>query len=169
MTNEARAIHRRYNRMPPARTLVAALVLSQLPLAAQNPAAASKVDAHPMYAKLCAGCHGADAHGTQQGPGLSGNPLVRRRSIPKLRTLIRNGIPAAGMPSFDLPGDALDALAALVASLNSSASETTVPGDRAAGEKFFAGKGQCGSCHMVLGAGHPLGPDLSNVGSEMTV
>src|SRR5580698_2554870 len=143
--------------------LLAAQMLSRLPLLAQNG------DAKQMYAKLCSGCHGADAHGTQQGPGLSGNPSVRKRSIPKLRSLIRNGIPAAGMPSFDLPDDALDALATLVASLNSSASETAVPGDRAAGEKFFAGKGQCGSCHMVLGAGHPLGPDLSNVGSEMTV
>jgi PQQ-dependent dehydrogenase (methanol/ethanol family) len=152
------------------RVLLAALVASQSLLLAQTPPTTPpKVDAKQMYAKLCAGCHGADARGTQQGPGLSGNPSVRRRSISKLRSLIRNGIPAAGMPSFDLPDDALDALATLVASLNSSASETAVPGDRAAGEKFFAGKGQCGSCHMVLGAGHPLGPDLSNVGSEMTV
>jgi PQQ-dependent dehydrogenase (methanol/ethanol family) len=143
--------------------ILLALALSQLPLLAQH------ADARQMYAKLCSGCHGADAHGTQQGPGLSGNPSVRKRSIPKLRSLIRNGIPAAGMPSFNLPDDALDALATLVASLNSSASETAVPGDRAAGEKFFFGKGQCSSCHMVLGAGKALGPDLSDVGSAMTV
>src|ERR1700722_7718969 len=104
------------------RILVATLVLSQLPLLAQN------ADARRVYAKLCAGCHGADAHGTQQGPGLSGNPWLRRRSIAKFRSLIRNGIPAAGMPSFDLADDALDALATWVASLNSSASETAVPG-----------------------------------------
>ena len=96
-------------------------------------------------------------------PGCAGDRLRR------LRSLIRNGIPAAGMPAFDLPDEALDALVALVVSLNSSASETAVPGDRAAGEKFFFGKGQCGSCHMVFGGGQPLGPDLSNVGSEMTV
>ena len=146
------------------RILLAALVLSPLPLVAQN------ADAKQVYAKLCSGCHGADAHGTQQGPGLSGNPSVRRRSIPKLRSLIRNGIPAASMSaSFDLPDHMLDALATLVASLNSSASETVVPGDRAAGEKFFVGKGQCATCHMVFGAGEALGPDLSDVGSAMTV
>src|SRR5205814_10257609 len=53
----------------------------------------SKVDANQVYAKLCAGCHGADAHGTQQGPGLSGNLRLRRRSASRLRSLIRNGIP----------------------------------------------------------------------------
>jgi PQQ-dependent dehydrogenase (methanol/ethanol family) len=152
------------------RILLIVLVSSPLLLLAQNPPSApSKVDAKQIYAKLCAGCHGADAHGTQQGPGLSGNPQLRRRPLPRLRSLIRNGIPAAGMPPFDLPDDALDALTTLVVSLNSSASEIAVPGDRAAGKKFFFGKGQCDSCHMVFGAGHPLGPDLSDLGKEMTV
>src|SRR5438876_7122533 len=114
--------------------LLAALVSSQLLPAQTPPNAPSKVDAKQVYAKLCSGCHGADAHGTQQGPGLAGNPWVRKRSTQKLRRLIQNGIPAAGMPSFDLPPDALDALATLVASLNSSAAESTVPGDQTAGK-----------------------------------
>ena len=70
------------------------------------------------YAKLCAGCHGDDARGTQQGPGPGGKPSVRRRSTQSIRNVIRNGIPAAGMPGFDLPAATLDALANLVASLN---------------------------------------------------
>ena len=148
--------------------LLGALAGSQS-LMAQDRATPSKVAAKSIYAKLCAGCHGADAHGTQQGPGLAGNPSVRRRSAQRLRRLIQNGIPAAGMPSFDLPADALDALANLVASLNSSAAETSVPGDQAAGRQFFVGKGQCASCHMVYGLGEPIGPDLSNAGREMTV
>ena len=41
-----------------------------------------------------------------------------------------------------------------------------VPGDPAAGERFFAGKGNCASCHMVRGRGGVLGPDLSNVGRD---
>src|SRR5580704_6779244 len=136
------------------RILFAVFVSSQSLLLAQNPPnTPAKVDARQMYAKLCAGCHGADAHGTQQGPGLTGNARLRRRPISRLRTLIRTGIPAAGMPPFDLPDDALDALATLVISLNSSASEADVPGDRAAGKGFFFGKGQCASCHMVYGTG----------------
>src|SRR5579862_1455227 len=117
--------------------LLWAFASGQLFLLAQTPSTVAKPDSKQIYAKLCAGCHGADAHGTQQGPGLSGNARLRRRPISRLRTLIRTGIPAAGMPPFDLPDDALDALAALVISLNSSASEADVPGDRAAGKNFF--------------------------------
>jgi cytochrome c2 len=150
--------------------LLTTFVSSQSLLPAQNPPTVpAKVDARQMYGKLCAGCHGTDAHGTQQGPGLSGNAGLRRRPISRLRTLIRNGIPAAGMPPFDLPDDALDALATLVVSLNSLASEATVPGDRAAGKTFFFGQGHCDTCQMVSGMGQPLGPDLSDVGMEMTV
>ncbi len=73
------------------------------------------------------------------------------------------------MPPFDLPAAELDALAGLVRSLNGPAAEGMVSGDPAAGEKYFFGQGQCVSCHMVYGKGQPVGPDLSNVGSEMTV
>src|SRR5713101_5230602 len=149
--------------------LLAALVWGPLLLGQNSTTSSSEVDVKKTYAKLCAGCHGADARGTQQGPGLAGNPFVRRRSIQKLRNLIHNGIPAAGMPPFDLPSGTLDALAALVASLNSPAAESAVPGDPTAGKEFFFGIGGCASCHMVSGGGSPMGPDLSNVGREMTV
>ena len=122
-----------------------------------------------IFAAQCAGCHGSDARGTDQGPALSGDPALRGRSIGSLRNLIHNGIPAAGMPAFDLPGDELDALAALVRSLNSPAADRTVPGDRTAGERFFFAKGHCVSCHMVSGRGRATGPDLSNVANKMTV
>ena len=112
--------------------LLAALVATHF--LAQSPPTPSNADIKQTYAKLCAGCHGDDARGTQQGPGLAGNPWVRRRSVQSLRNVIRNGIPAAGMPAFDLPAATLDALAALVVSLNASAAESTVPGDRAAGK-----------------------------------
>ncbi|MBI1899407.1 MAG: PQQ-binding-like beta-propeller repeat protein [Acidobacteria bacterium] len=146
-------------------TLIAVFLLSPA-LGAQAPPA---TDVKQVYAKLCGGCHGVDALGTQQGPGLAGNPWMRRRSNQSLRRIIRNGIPAAGMPGFDLPEATLDALVTLIASLNASAAETSVPGDRTAGKAFFFGKGQCASCHMVYGEGAPIGPDLSNVAREMTV
>src|ERR1019366_2767615 len=99
--------------------LLGALASGQLLLLAQTPPTAAKPDAKQIYAKLCSGCHGADAHGTQQGPGLSGNLRVRRRSAGRLRSLIRNGIPAAGMPPTNVPDNEIDALVALVVSLNS--------------------------------------------------
>ena len=131
-------------------------VLALLPGAAllgQNPAE----NVQQTYAKLCAGCHGADARGSQQGPGLSGNLRLRRRSTQSLRNVITRGIPSAGMPGFPLPEPTLDGLVALVVSLNASAADANVPGDRAAGGEFFFGKGQCASCHMVAGRGAPVG------------
>ena len=41
-------------------------------------------------------------------------------------------------------------------------------GDVAAGERLFAGKGNCTNCHMVRGRGGILGPDLSYIGRERT-
>src|SRR5262252_7278235 len=140
-----------------AMVLLAALGWSPLQQAQNQQAGPSPADAQENYAKLCAGCHGADAHGSQQGPGLAGNAGVRRRSVQSLRNVILKGIPAAGMPPFPMPDAAVDALVALVKSLNAPAADTAVPGDRAAGWAFFFGDGQCGSCHMVYGAGEPIG------------
>ncbi len=152
---------------PISATLLLALLTAPAPALAQ--AAPSAEDVAETYAKLCSGCHGSDAHGTQQGPGLAGNPSVRRRSIRSLRNVISRGVPAAGMPAFDLPDPVIDGLAELVLSLNASAAESQVPGDPAAGERFFFGQGQCASCHMAAGAGAPIGPDLSRIALERTV
>jgi PQQ-dependent dehydrogenase (methanol/ethanol family) len=126
-------------------------------------------DIQRTYSTLCSGCHGEDARGTQQGPPLSGNASVRARSVQSLRNVIRNGIPAAGMPAFDLPADTLDALASMVASLNDVAAKRSVPGDVAAGRRFFFGKGNCAACHLVNGEGSPVGPDLSDIALHLTV
>jgi PQQ-dependent dehydrogenase (methanol/ethanol family) len=149
--------------------LIAVVVLSPALWAQDPPAAPGGLDVKQTYLKLCSGCHGDDARGTQQGPGLAGNPWVRKRSPQSLRNVIRKGIPAAGMPPFDLPDSTLDTLVAMIASLNASAAKSSVPGDPAAGKQFFFGKGQCASCHMVYGEGSPIGPDLSDVALEMTV
>jgi PQQ-dependent dehydrogenase (methanol/ethanol family) len=73
------------------------------------------------------------------------------------------------MPAFDLPPNELDAIVALVHSFSWQAADSNVPGDSVAGERFFFGQGQCASCHMIAGKGKPIGPDLSNIGSEKTV
>lgn len=154
--------------MPAALRFLLVLAIALIPgtkLFGQEPTG----DIPQTYAKLCAGCHGADARGSQQGPGLAGNLRLRRRSPQSLRNVIVRGIPAAGMPGFALSEPTLDGLVALVVSLNASAADARVPGDRTAGGEFFFGKGQCSSCHMVSGRGAAVGPDLSNVARELTV
>lgn len=122
-----------------------------------------------MFGEHCAGCHGADARGTDKAPALSGNRNTSDRSVRQLRELIGNGIPGTGMPAFGLPATDLDALTELVHEMHWQAAGNNLPGDPAAGERFFFGKGKCSSCHMVSGRGSPVGPDLSNLGNEMTV
>jgi putative heme-binding domain-containing protein len=142
------------------------LVLAQ---ADAPPSAKLIEEGQKAYARACAGCHGAEAEGSDRAPQLAGSRRLRARSPEQVRRLIYDGIPSSGMPAFHLPDEELDALTAFVHSLNSAASKTWVPGSSAAGEQFFFGKGDCASCHMVNGRGKPIGPDLSNVANEMTV
>jgi PQQ-dependent dehydrogenase (methanol/ethanol family) len=153
------------------RSLIVALMLSPSMLVGQNsPVTPPQLqEGTKIFAVQCAGCHGTDAHGTEHGPTLADVRRLRGQTIPWIRHVIHNGIPSGGMPAFDLPANELDALAALVHSLNSPAAESFLPGSRAAGEQYFFGKGKCSSCHMVYGRGEAVGPDLSNVAREMTV
>jgi PQQ-dependent dehydrogenase (methanol/ethanol family) len=124
-------------------------------------------DARQLFEKQCAVCHG-DGHGTERGPNLADNRRVRAASIDEIRALIRDGVPARGMPAFPLPAPELDALTKLVRSFSAPAADSHPPGDVAAGERFFFGQGGCANCHMALGRGKPSGPDLSVVGRELT-
>ena len=122
----------------------------------------------PPFRRLCAGCHGEGAAGTERGPGLVNSRSLRFRTEKQIQDLIRGGT-RGGMPAFPLPDEQLAALARWVRSLNTSAYELQPAGDPAAGERFFFGAGKCGSCHMVSGRGRPNGPDLSGIGRELTL
>ena len=129
--------------------------------------AAVAQDARQSFEKNCAVCHG-DGHGTERGPNLADNRRVRSSTLTEIHALIRDGVPSRGMPAFKLPVAELDALTRLVRSFGGPAAESNAPGDPAAGEAFFFGKGGCANCHMALGRGNPAGPDLSQSGRELT-
>src|SRR5262245_43962181 len=101
--------------------------------------------AERSFAERCATCHGNDAAGTDRGPSLSASRRLRTRSEQELHDIIRNGTPA-GMPAFALPEAELNALARFVRAMNASAFDLHPPGDAAAGEAFFFGKGGCSTC-----------------------
>ena len=129
--------------------------------------AASAQDGRKLFAEHCAVCHG-DGHGTERGPNLANHRRVRSRTLDELRAVIRDGVPLAGMPAFKLPPADLQAVTMFVRALSSPAGEVSVPGDRAAGERFFFSTGGCSKCHMALGRGAAIGPDLSMLGREAT-
>src|SRR5260370_4077524 len=122
-----------------------------------------------QFETRCAGCHGTDGGGGDHGPGIIDVRRPRASTPEAVRELIRKGIPEAGMPGLTLPDADLDAIAAFIGSLKALAIERNLPGDVAAGERFFFGKGKCVGCHMVGGRGGILGPELSNLGRERRV
>src|SRR3954447_25458830 len=75
--------------------------------------------AQQPFVARCSGCHGADARGTAQGPGLAGNPRVARQSVEQLQEYLQHGNVAAGMPSFqELPAEELLTLARYLRRIN---------------------------------------------------
>jgi cytochrome c oxidase cbb3-type subunit III len=121
------------------------------------------------FQQLCTGCHGRSGQGGQgegQGPNLATSWEVRRAKDADLFGFIQNGVKGTAMPAFHLPDTQIWELAAFVRSLNAPAISVPAPGDAAAGETIFFGKGQCSSCHMIKGRGGYLGPDLSDIGAS---
>jgi PQQ-dependent dehydrogenase (methanol/ethanol family) len=145
-----------------------AVLLSIKPPAAQAPAAGQLDHGAAVFQKVCSSCHG------DRGAGGRATPLVdnrRLRALPRseIESIIRNGMPN-GMPPFgSLPEADLQAVTTFVRSFNASAFDVEPTGDVAAGESFFFGKGQCASCHIARGRGAAGGPDLSDIGRQMTV
>lgn len=128
--------------------------------------AAAAQDIPAAFGKYCAACHADSATGTDRGPTLIGARSLRSRSAAQIRGIIKNGT-RAGMPAFPLKDAELDTLASAVRSWNASAFDAHPPGDAAAGRAVFEAK--CLTCHMAAGRGAANGPDLSNIGRELTV
>lgn len=121
-----------------------------------------------VFAKVCSSCHGEGGAGGRAS-ALRDNRRLRAMPQSEVDNIIRNGMPN-GMPPFgSLPEADLQAVTVFVRSFNSSAFDLQPAGDVSAGASFFFGKGQCSSCHIAAGRGGAGGPDLSNIGRQMTL
>lgn len=118
-----------------------------------------------LFVKSCSFCHGTDATGGE-GPNLILSSVVRHDKGGELiGQVIREGRPAAGMPSFPTlsSGDVADIVAFLHARVKESdrrsagnpnssyALATLLTGNAAAGKAFFNGVGHCSQCHSPTG------------------
>ncbi len=121
-----------------------------------------------LYAQTCASCHGEDARG-DRGPSLVSGNFSHGGTDADLFHTIRNGVAGTQMPAFAaLPADTIWRIIAYLRSLSGAGAGANeiVPGDAAAGEKIFWGKGGCGACHEVNERGGEVGPDLSAAGTN---
>jgi len=88
-------------------------------LLVSSPMFAQQVSGPQLFHANCAACHGDDAKGGAQGPGLALNPRVAEQTAAQLRAFLQRGNPAAGMPAFaDLSEADRTALASYLRSLN---------------------------------------------------
>ena len=121
-----------------------------------------------LFNSTCTSCHGANGAAGEFGPGLAipGRSYARTTDS-QIFDAIQHGIPGTPMPAHQskLTDDQIWKVAAYVKGLRGTAIDAPSPGDVAAGEAVFRGKGQCNSCHMVNGQGSIVGPDLTNLAS----
>jgi PQQ-dependent dehydrogenase (methanol/ethanol family) len=132
-------------------------------------ASAAAVKQPPEFADTCAVCHGGSAEGTERAPSLVNNYYLSGKSIDAIAAIIGHGRGGI-MPSFaNLPAAQIEALATYVHSLNTNAFESRPPGNVPAGAAYFFGSGRCSECHIAEGRGGINGPDLSSVGTHLTL
>ena len=124
---------------------------------------------HVLYNRTCTGCHGMDGGEGERAPALVGDRRFFRLSENSIFDTIKGGIPGTAMPAFNLPDDDVWRIVVWIRAMRGSASETVVPGDAALGAAIFSGKGGCLKCHTLNGRGGTIGPDLSNIGAQVTL
>jgi PQQ-dependent dehydrogenase (methanol/ethanol family) len=117
------------------------------------------------FARSCATCHGVD----DRAPSLATGAFARGGDDDQIARTIRAGVPGTQMPPFPaLTAAEVWQLVAYIRSLSSGSTSggPGTPGDAAAGEAVFNGKGGCAACHQVNARGGLVGPDLSTAGTR---
>lgn len=120
-----------------------------------------------LFDRHCARCHGTGATGGETGPDLSSGTFRHASTDLGLVAVITRGVPDTEMLPFRRARNDQEVwqLVAYLRSL-SGGPRVEVPGDPTAGERLYAGKGECAECHIIRGMGGRQAPDLSTVGDR---
>ena len=116
-----------------------------------------------LFQGRCTYCHGAHGEGGR-GPDLTAGSYRHGGSNAELFAAVRNGISGTEMPAVGFSDEESWKVVAFLRKLASSGPMEKAPGDAAAGQAIFEGKGRCLSCHSVGHSGGSVGPDLATVG-----
>jgi len=122
-----------------------------------------------IFSTTCAACHGLDGGGGERGPNISRRREVQRLPDKALLQIVREGVPATGMPAFGSLGEArIQAVVRYLRSLQQPTGAADLSGDSKHGKKLFFGQFGCSQCHMVKGEGGFMGSDLSTYASTQS-
>jgi cytochrome c oxidase cbb3-type subunit 3 len=112
-----------------------------------------------LFETTCAVCHGLDGAGGEHAPAIGRGSPAKSKSDSELVSILRDGIPEQGMPSFNSLGDLnLQSIVDHLRRLQTRADG----GNSVHGQQIFFGKGGCADCHAMHGEGHFLSTDLSD-------
>jgi putative heme-binding domain-containing protein len=127
-----------------------------------------------LYTDHCDMCHGPEGDAVP-GVDLGHNKFRRASSDEDLAKIIKNGIPATGMPPHNFDGFApgvksagsqIHSIIVYMHYMAEAANASSLTeGDVAGGKAIFEGKAGCLNCHRVQGKGSRLGPELTEIGS----
>jgi cytochrome c553 len=118
---------------------------------------AEEAEGKRSYESRCSACHGGDGNGGERGPEITSRLPVRTEA--ELATLVREGLPGAGMPAFALPEAELQSLVAFLRTLRPREGETPVRarvGDLAGTGHRAPLRLDLAHGHLRPGPGHPL-------------
>jgi cytochrome c oxidase cbb3-type subunit 3 len=117
-----------------------------------------------IFDAQCAWCHGTNGTGGT-GPSLQRATLRHAANDSALVGIVRKGIPGTEMPNFEfsLTDRTAWQTAAYVRTLGRITAQR-VPGDVKRGGALYVSAG-CGTCHVIDGGGHALGPELTAIGA----
>lgn len=124
-----------------------------------------------LYASNCAYCHGADGRGGR-GPSIATLPKVIAMSNQDLMGIVNKGEVDQGMPGFPDLGDpgtkAVVQYLRMLQGVTADGAVARLAGDPDAGRQIFYGKGRCSTCHMILGQGGFMAPELTSYARNRT-
>ncbi len=129
-----------------------------------------------MYRSYCSGCHGGSGHGGKC-PDLTDDLWIHGGADEEVFLTINKGVSGTEMRNFEvgLKPEEIWKLIAYIRSIAAAGGESAwkpfEDGDAAHGKALFSdakGQAQCYRCHMVLGEGGRIGPDLSRIGAKRT-
>jgi cytochrome c oxidase cbb3-type subunit III len=150
--------------------LAAPLISQSRDTAAAQPGSAAQ-PGRRIFTSSCASCHGLDGRGGEHGPDIARDRKIEGMPDGALLGIIRDGVPAMGMPPFSrsLSEREIHAVLAYLRVLEGGAPKTAPPGNPESGRALFFGDGGCAQCHMVNGKGGFIADDLTTWAATQSI